>query len=142
MSAQPKSPQRLAVERALQEATEDNPLTTEQIAKLAGVNLMQARTALGNCVATRLGYNLNGEKGGPGLYVRGQPKIAEPVNSPRSVPKELLVQKKFEPSRPGCMDAFDKPHLVNGERYDRVRPAIIGSQPAQAVAVHGGRVPT
>lgn len=120
-------------------ATATSPMTTEQIAERAGVNLMQARTHIGNCVHTRLAHNLKAS--GPGLYAWGQPTRAEPVNSPRSVPTDVYVPPKDGPVRVGSMDAYALPHLVNGERVGRTRPAIVGSRPAQAVGVHGGRVP-
>ncbi len=127
----PKTAHRLAVEKAMSGATKTSPLSAEQIAERAGVNLMQARVSIGNCVNTGLAYNLRGA-GGNGLYVWGQRESepSEPVNPKRTASTEPWKPAKFTPSRPGALDFLKMPHLINGETVPRTAPALIGSQPA------------
>lgn len=57
------------------------------------------------------------------------------VAGPRPAPSGQYVGTELRPftARPGAMDAFTKPSLVNGQEQPRVAPKIISSQPEPRV---------
>ena len=130
------SPGRQAVEKVLI-AARGTPLPIRIIASRCGIQAEDARMHVANCVAKGAAHNV-APGAQNGLYVWGpQPAPARP---PEAATPRRLVTVDHDPhyhgaelrpftGRPGAMDAFGFPSLVNGVAVPRVRPVIISAQP-------------
>jgi hypothetical protein len=144
---QHKSAERLAIEKALQLAhAEDRAIFARSIADNLGLRDVVVTRCLGNLVRDRFAHRIEGPRG---LYRWGPAPgngrtAAEPSIAPagtleaRAHPAPAAQPKPAEPSfgtlggchRPGAMDAFSKPSLVDGVAVERRRPVILGSSGA------------
>jgi hypothetical protein len=138
---QPKSSERIAVEALLSQSTVENPVTVEQIARIAGCDPGIVRTHIHNAINRGEAHNLRAGNNRPGLYVAGLPvkqslpNMPAPRTAPPSGPYE---PKPWTPPRAGCMDAFDLGSLHCGEVIPRQRPAIIAGRAMEPGVMRGG----
>lgn len=130
----PISPAREAVEAAMQAAA--GPLAADIIASRTGLRADDVRVILRNCCTKGLAYNA-APGASIGLYAWGQPPAAprQPGLASARHPVRPADQhyhgEELRPftGRPGAMDAFSFPSVVNGQRVERVRPMLIGGKP-------------
>ena len=125
MRTVPKGPNRIKVEEALMRGTVSNPIDAVQVAGISGVHITLCRTYIGNAVAARLAYNLNPGHRGCAQYVWGKPPEASKAG--RFVPTGTYTGQPAAATRPGAMDAYSLPSLIDGVCIERRRPILIGA---------------
>jgi hypothetical protein len=137
-----KTPERQAVEEAMQTATRDNPLTPEQIARKAGLSIGEARKYIGNICGKGSAHNTNPGQRGAASYAWGRPGARAPAPAVTAAPQPAMALvtvkegkaydgaelRPFE-GRPGALAAFNLPSLVDGRRLERRAPMLLASKP-------------
>lgn len=134
----PQSASRVTVQRVLRESL--SSVSHEQIAKLTGVTLAEARMHVSRLVGERLAHNTRPGVSPP-LYAWGASPLAEVPRAPAAQAPRYVTgpaANLFERStycgaelrpytgRPGAMDAYRLPSLVNGKAAPRVAPMLMG----------------
>ena len=121
-----KSPERLAVERTIQQSRE--PITASDITAKTGLHEDTVRSHLNNCINNGLVRNTcPGQK--PATYVWGLG--SRPIgNIPE--PRTCLTMGQYTPPkgapmRAGANDAYTIPSLVSGQSVERRRPILMAS---------------
>jgi hypothetical protein len=126
-----KSPERLAVEAAMQTTTPEFPLTPLEIAELTNLHVTVVRAQLANLRSLDKVYSTQPGKLNGG-YVWGC-KPAEPkenVPTPRVRIGDGIydgAELRRIPVRPGAMDAYSLPSLQSERSVERRRPMLMGS---------------
>lgn len=136
-----KGPARLAVEAQLRPATRTNPIGIGQIAAQCGHSLTLVRCHVHNSVANGLAHNVTPGRV-PAVYAWGpgpeaaKPEAAVPSRAALAAPRApiaaadpdhyLAPELRPYQGRPGAMDAFTLPSLVDGTAVERRRPMLIG----------------
>ena len=120
-----KSETRIAVENAIREhATKANPLKSDRIAELAGVNLTLTRHHIGVLVGLHMVKNM-GERA-TSAYAWMQRKPAEIAPSVSRFSTQPYTGEKAGYTRPEGQIAYQIPSLVGGECVERKRPILNG----------------
>ena len=121
-----RSPERLAVERAIQQSRE--PVTASDITTKTGLHEDTVRSHLNNCLNNGLVRNTcPGQK--PATYVWGLG--SRPIgNIPE--PRTCLTMGQYTPPkgapmRDGSLDFLDQPTVINGIAHPRARPFSLSS---------------
>lgn len=128
-----KSAARIAIERALQDATA--PMTRLNIATLCGVPMTKVQAVLNNLCTLHHAHRVppTGEatEWCFGWGGRPTPSVASerPPLEPRATHRYDGADLKPYTGRPGAMDAFALPSIHNGQRVERRAPIIMGSTP-------------
>jgi hypothetical protein len=125
----PMSAAREAVEEALQAAT--TPASAVTIATITGLDLNTVRIHVRNCCTKNRAHNTT-PGSFSGLYAWGSAPItttAAPRRTQLMGSNGHYTGAELRPfdGRPGAMDAFTKPSIVNGQPVERARPLLIAA---------------
>ncbi len=125
----PQSAERQAIQAAL--AAADEPLTAEQIATRSGVAVPAVRQHLSNICARGDAHRVAWRCGRRTFAAGPSPHAAASFMPVRpSTVDGIYEGRELLPytGRPGAMQAFDLPSLVNGVRVARRRPQLVSTE--------------
>lgn len=120
-----RSAERKAVETVLRGATPEQPISAGQVGRRCGLSVADARVIINNICHAGLARNVRPAHL-PAMYAWRDEKPA-PSPAPEWRKASNYDGKELRPyeGRPGAMDAYALPSLVDGQRVPRQRPMLI-----------------